>query len=333
LIDLLNLEENKISTDFSGYPVVFLGMTGDGKTESLNRFLRSVAPKGKVPLFLMFEDRYKNIKNIMAQRIYSIPELLQVQSQLKNPKVREKFSCIVIDTADKFEDMANKYIATTKEVEITEEIGYGKGKRYLKSTIDMVSEIRNLGLPVHFTAQIYKKADFSSGKTTYETKLNEVTKAQMFHEAFLVGVVKMDNKAKDPLTNDRLISFRKTSEYIDLKDTLGLSGEMYINDIKTNLEKLFESKYDKSELTTEQVLEEIKDSETFESVKAKGLALGSKLVENGYMDEAMNILKTNIGQNDDGTPKMFDSLIDAQIDLAKIVVMRLQELADKHGIK
>jgi len=50
------------------------------------------------------------------------------------------------------------------------------------------------------------------------------------------------------------------------------------------------------------------------------------------LDEAMNILKTNIGQNEDGTPKMFDTLIDTQIDLAKVVVMKLEELATKHNI-
>lgn len=96
MINLMTLEENKISTDFSGYPVVFMGETGDGKTDSLNRFLRSVAPEGKVPLFVMFEDRYKTIQNIMAVRVHSIPDVLAVASQLKNPKTRERFSCVVL---------------------------------------------------------------------------------------------------------------------------------------------------------------------------------------------------------------------------------------------
>lgn len=332
MIDLLKLEENKVSTDFSGYPVVFLGATGDGKTDSMNRYLRSIAPKGKVPLFIELEDRFKAIPNLMAQRAYSIPDIITILNQLKNPKARERFSCVVFDTMDKFEEMANRYIAANKEVEITEEIGFGKGKRYLNAQIGIITEIRNLGLSVNFTAQIYEKTDIINKKTTYQTKLNDVTKAQMFHDAFLVGVVKLDAKSKTPLDSDRLISFRKTENYIDLKDTFGLPTEMYVCDIKNELQKLFDKKYNKSDLTTEQAFKEVIETETFESVQAKGLDLGSKLVEKGFIEEAMNVLKTNIGQNEDGSPKMFDSLLPTQIDLAKVVVMKLEDLCVKHGI-
>ena len=333
MIDLLKLEENKVSTDFSGYPVVFLGATGDGKTDSMNRYLRSVAPEGKVPLFVELEDRYKAIPNLMAQRAYSIPDIVSIVNQLKNPKVRERFSCVVFDTMDKFEEMANRFIATNKEVEITEDIGFGKGKRYLNAQIGIITEIRNLGLSVNFTAQIYEKTDIINKKTTYQTKLNDVTKAQMFHDAFLVGIVKLDTKVKNPLDSDRLISFRKTDSYIDLKDTFGLPNEMHVADIKNELQKLFDKKYDASDLTTNQALEEVVETETFESVKQKGLDLGSVLAENGFLDEAVNVLKTNIGTNEDGSPKMFDALLPTQIDLAKVVVMKLEELVAKHKIK
>ena len=37
MINLLDLQPNKVSKDYSGYPVVFLGETGDVKTDSLNR--------------------------------------------------------------------------------------------------------------------------------------------------------------------------------------------------------------------------------------------------------------------------------------------------------
>lgn len=333
VIDLLNLQENKISTDLSGYPVVFLGQTGDGKTDSLNRYLRSVAPEGKVPLFIELEDRYKAIPNLMAQRCYSIPDILSVVAQLKNPKLRERFSGVVFDTMDKFEEMANRYIAANKEVEITEDIGFGKGKRYLNAQIGIITEIRNLGLPVSFTAQIYEKTDIMSKKTTYQTKLNDVTKAQMFHDAFLVGLVKLDTKAKDPLNSDRLITFRKDDAYLDLKDTFGLPKEMYVGDIKTNLDKLFNNKYNAKDLTSDKAMEEVVELETFETVKAKGIELGSKLVAAGFLDEAMNVLKINIGTYDNGTVKSFDTLVETQIDLAKTVVIRLEDLALKHNVK
>ena len=333
IIDLMKLEENKISTDFSGYPVVFMGETGDGKTDSMNRYLRSVAPEGKVPLFIMFEDRYKTIKNIMAQRVYSVPDIISIYNQLKNPKVREKFSGVVFDTADKFEEMVNHYIATNKEVEIIEDIGYSRGKKYLKNSLGIATEIRNLGIPVHFAVQSYKTNDFKTGDSIYKCKLSQEMQAQIFHDAFLVGMVSIDPKAKDKINSDRLISFKKTSEFVELKDTLGLPDKMYISEIKANLEKLFDSKYDKSELVSSQVMEEIKKDDNFDEIKQKGLDLGSVLAENGFLEEAVNVLKTNIGSNEDGSPKMFDSLLPNQIDLANVVVMKLEELVVKHKIK
>ena len=332
MINLMNLEDNKISTDLSGYPVVFMGATGDGKTDSLNRFLRSVAPDGKVPLFIEFEDRYKTIKNIRAQRVYSMTDVFTIVSQLKNPKVRERFSGVVFDTADKFNNMVNKYIEEMKEVTIVEDIGYGKGKKYIASMANIVDDIRNLGLPVHFCVQSYKTTDFNSGAVEYRCKLDEPIKNQIFHDAFLVGMVSIDPKSKGDVNADRLITFKKTSERVELKDAWGLPEKMYVSQIKENIEKVFNNQYDKSDMVSTPALEEIKNEVSFDEVKARGMELGSILAENGFLNEAMNVLKTTIGQNEDGSAKMFDDILPTQIDLAQVVVMRLEELKASKGI-
>lgn len=335
MIDLLNLQENKVSVDYSGYPVVFMGKTGDGKTDSLNRYLRSVAPEGKVPLFIMFEDRYKAITNIIAQRVFSISDVINIVNQLKNPKVRERFSGVVIDTIDKFEELASRYHANNKEVEIIEELQFGKGKRYLNSTIGIVSEIRNLGLPVHFIAQSYENTNIITKVKTVATKLKDTTKAQIFHEAFLVGLVSLDNKAKDPLNSDRVITFKPTNVNFELKDTFGLPNEMYISDIKSNLEKLFNSKYNKEDLIQTQVFEEVVEEKTFEDVKSRGKEVGKLLSDFGKLNEALNVLQLNIGrysQEEGGNVKTLDDLLPNQIDLAKVVVLELEKLAKKYNL-
>lgn len=333
MIDLMNLEENKVSVDLNGYSMVFEGETGDGKTYSVNKFLREIAPEGKVPLFIMLEDRYKAIPNIMAIRVYSVSDIISVYNQLKNPAIRNKFSCVVIDTADKLEELNNRYIASQKGVEITEDIGYGRGKRYLNGRMGIIADIRNLGLPVHFIAQLYKKVDINTNKTTYQTKLNDVTKAQIFHDAFLVGRIYMDNKSKDPLNSDRMISFKKTSEFVELKDGFGLPPQMYMGDLKKNLEAVFESKFDASQLTQDKVLEEvaIDTIEDFEKIIAKGNELGQKLFENGYGNDATQVLKVNLSLGEDDMKTLSD-LVPSQIDVAKVVVMQLEDLVKNYNL-
>ena len=88
-------------------------------------FADAVIITDKKPLFIMLEDRYQMIPNIMAVRVRSIPELMSLIAKLKTPKAKELYSCIVIDTIDKLDSMLENYVATSKEVEITAELGFG----------------------------------------------------------------------------------------------------------------------------------------------------------------------------------------------------------------
>jgi hypothetical protein len=327
MINLMNLEENKVSTDLTQYPMVWMGETGDGKTYSMNKFLTEISPEGKKPLFLMFEDRHKKIPGIMAQRIHSISDLFSIVSQFKNPKVREKFSCVVFDTVDKFEEMASRYTAANKEVEIIEDLNFGKGKRYLNGIIGITTELKNLGVTVHFIAQAYTNTDIMTKETTVQTKLKDVTKAQIFHEAFLVGII----KKKSPVSEERIVTFKKTDTFRELKDSFGLPELIDLVNLKDEFIKTFDD-IDPSMLTSEKTITNVEDTDTFDNIKSKGLELGGLLAQNGHLEEATNILKTTIGTNDNGSAKMFDSLVESQVDLAKVVVIKLEELVTKYNL-
>jgi hypothetical protein len=332
--NLLDLAPNKVSRDYSGYPIVFLGETGDGKTDSINRFLTSIAKDGKVPLFIALEDATMIVPNIKAVRVHDESELLQVYGQLKNPALKNIYSCVVFDTADKFEQMNKSYIQSNKEVEIIEDIGFSKGRKYLKSKSGIVNDIRNLGYPVHFTAQLYKTVDFSSNKTVYKTKLDEATTQQMFHDAFLVGCVKLDTKAKNPLTSDRLITFKKSETYPDLKDKFGLPDVMHVSDLKNQLDIVFGNRYKDDELQNESIIDEIKETETFEDIVKRGMECGKLLFANGKEKEALYILKTELGEDKDGSRVLtLTDLNSSQIDVAKVVTFKLDELVTKYNLK
>lgn len=332
MINILDIQPNKVSHDFSSYPVIFLGETGDGKTDSINRFLTSVAPEGKVPFFIALEDATMIVPNIIAARVHDVAELRQVYNQLKNPAAKKKFSCVVIDTADKFEAMNKSLIQSKKEVDIIEDIGFARGKKYLRSANGIVNDIRNLGYPVHFTAQLYKTTDFSTNQVIYKTKLDEATTQQMYHDAFLVGCVTLDNKAKDPITSDRYITFKKSNTYPDLKDKFGLPEKMYVSELKSNLEKFFDSRYGKEEITETALIEEIVEEDSFDDIKKKANDYAFILTENNHLDEVLHVLRTEIGVNKDDSPIMIDDLNSQQCDVAKVVLVRLEELIQKYNL-
>ena len=330
---ILDIKPNKVSRDYSGYPVVFLGETGDGKTGSIDKFLKSVAPEGKVPLFFAFEDATMAVEGIYAVRINSYSDLLSCVSQLNNPAAKARYSCVVFDTADKFEAMMKSLIEDAKEVDIIEDIGFSKGKKCLQSKTGIVTKIRNMGYPVHFTAQLYKTSNFADNSTMYKVKLDEATTKQMFHDAFLIGCVSLDAKAKDPLTSDRLITFRKSSVYPDLKDKFGLPKVMHVADIKGELDKVFSSRYGADMVTAESLISEIKEEKTFEEVVEEGMGYGAVLAENGKLDEAMHVLRTEIGVDENDNPKTLNDLNPAQIEVAKVVTVKLGELVHKYNLQ
>ena len=90
-INLLNIQPHQVSRDLRGYSVFIYGEPKAGKTTIATRFPQH--------LLLAFEKGYNAIPGAMAQPINSWSEFRKVLRQLKDPKVKEKFSTIIVDTA------------------------------------------------------------------------------------------------------------------------------------------------------------------------------------------------------------------------------------------
>jgi hypothetical protein len=328
--DLFNLQENKVTPKLDGYSLVFMGETGEGKTYTLNQILRSVTDGKKKPLFFMLEDRYQHIPNIMAIRVHNIPELISYVAQLKTPKAKELYSCIVFDTADKLDEMIEKFVAQSKEVEISGDLNFGKGNKYIKSRLFFINELRNDGWTVHFTVQAFKNTNILTQETTYDVKLNKETWAKISTDAYLIGMVGQD--PKNP--KERLLTFKKSSIYPSLKDSIGMPQVVKASEFKQTLEEAILG-IDGAEFTNEDTINHIISEADFVSVKDRGMALGASLASNGYLEEAMNVLKVQLGYKDEknAIPKTFDDLLPAQVEVAQVAVLELEKLAKKYNLE
>ncbi len=328
--NIFELQENKVTTNLNGYSMVILGETGEGKTYSLNTVLKSLSDGKKKPLFIMLEDRYQHIAGIVPLRVHNIPELLTYVAQLKTPKAKELYSCIVIDTADKLDTMIEKYVAQAKEVEISGELKFGAGNKYIKSRLFFIDELRNDGWTVHFTAQSYKNTNIVTQETTYDVKLNKETWAKISHDAYLIGII-----GKDPSNpKERLLTFKKSSTYPLLKDSVGMPDVVKVSDFKNTLEKSILN-IEGAEFTSENTISQVVEEVDFHTLKERGMALGQILATKGYLEEAMNVLKVNLGYKDEKNtqPKMFDDLLPSQSELTQVVVLELEKLMNKYGLE
>lgn len=133
MIDIFNIQPNKVSTDMSGYSVLLYGTPKSGKTTTAARF-----PKA---LLAAFEKGYSAIPNIMAQPVNSWSEFRQLLKQLEKPEAKAMFSTIVVDTADIAYDYCVKYICAKAsdaqhDYDNIGDIPYGKGYKMAETEFD-----------------------------------------------------------------------------------------------------------------------------------------------------------------------------------------------------
>lgn len=323
--NILDLQPNKVSTDLIPYSMVITGDTGVGKTTAMFKYLKEVCPE-KDPLFLEFEDRFQNIAGIVALKVNTMSDFKSIIAQLKNPKAKERFSCIVVDTADKFEEFCEKYVLENRDAEILKDVGgFGEGSLRFKSALRNIGVLQNLGYTVHIIAQSSHSKDFETKQENDSMKLNKNTFSYCREGAFLVGYMWEEK-------GERYITFKKTKEYPDLKDTFNLPKKINVKDLKRTLIDTINA-MGADAVTNETTINRAVIKEDFSEIKNKGLALGDLLVSNGKVDDAIAVLKKHLGIDEDGNVKMFNTLRDTQIDLAKVVVMELEELVEKYNLK
>lgn len=324
--NLLDLTPNKVSVDLTQYSTVLMGDTGVGKTTTLMKFLKELVPD-KEPFFLEFEDRFQNIPGIMAVKIDTMSDFKSVIGQLRNPALKEKFSCIVIDTLDKYEEFCERYVLENRDAEILKDVGgYGEGSLRFKSALRNIGVIQSLGYTVHFIAQSSHSKDFDTKKESDSLKLNKNTFSYCREAAFLVGYMYAD------ANGERFITFKKSDKYPDLKDTFGLPDKVNVKDLKSVWTKAVED-LGGDFTTKEKTIDKTAPVEDFEAIKSKGIELGGLLASNGHLAEATAVLQKNLGLDENGNVKMFDTLRDTQLDLTKVIVMELEELIKKFNIK
>ena len=317
--NLLDLKPNKVSVDLTQYSTVWMGDTGVGKTTTFMKFLKELVPD-KDPLFLEFEDRFQNIPGIMAVKIDTMADLKSVIGQLRNPEFKKRFSCIVIDTLDKFEESCERYVLENRDAEILKDVGaFGEGSLRFKSALRNIGIIQSLGYTVHFIAQSTHSKDFDTKKESDTLKLNKNTFSYCREAAYLVGYM---YREKD----ERFITFKKTDKYPDLKDTFNLPDKINVKDLKSTWVKAVEDLG--GDFTTKE-----KTIDKATPVEARGVELGGILASNGHLAEATAVLQRNLGLDDNGHVKMFDTLRDTQLDLTKVIVMELEDLIKKYKIK
>ena len=254
MIDLLDITPHQVSRDLRGYSVFFYGEPKSGKTTIATKFPRH--------LLLAFEKGYNAIPGAMANPINSWGEFRKVLKQLKDPKVKEKFETIIIDTADIAYDLCEKYICANAKradggfgVDSVADIPFGKGytmvaKEYdecLRSIVQMDYGLVLISHAVDKTFKDEQGVEFNQIVPTLGNKPRNIVSRMCDIIGYSRGVMDENGGTSTKLFmrgTPRYVAgsrFKYTPDYIDFtyKDLVKAIGDAIDKQVEEDGEEFF----------------------------------------------------------------------------------------------
>ena len=204
-INLLDLQPHKVSRDLRGYSVFFYGEPKSGKT--------TIASKFPNALLLAFEKGYNALAGVMAQPINSWAEFIKVQRQLKDEKVKEKFSTIIIDTADIAYSYCEKYVCANNGVDTIADVGYGKGYTLVGNEFDeKLRSIVQMGYGIVLISHATDKTFKDESGQEYNKIVPTLDKRSNNIVARMADIIGYSRSVTDAEGNDKTLLFMRGTQ-------------------------------------------------------------------------------------------------------------------------
>lgn len=355
-VDLLSIEPVKVSTDVSSYSMLVYGPPKIGKTTFIHDLY------GDRVLHIMTEKRFKTLKGAQVQYIKNWNDYIKVTTQLRNPKIFERYDVVSIDTIENLYGFLEKYVAAKyKEGSVGERNDlWGADWNDLKTMWkDGLLKIEQAGFTPVFVShstttvtQIPKSGiiDADAAELTSYSEVQSKKDGQTYLE-FEKFVPDMKDKVMGPinkmvdnilfLTNTadttgkerRVIQTRETLQWLagstfeGIKPTIPLDASAYTQAIKDAINLI-----DDSDLTDERQAdtdvdadeEKLDYNDLMNDIKKIGVAIN----KSGNKERVTELSDEIFGLGN----KMTDASTQ-QVELMSIAVDRLKELASELGVE
>lgn len=349
MINIFDLEPNKVPTSPEEYSTFIYGPPKIGKTTLAYDMY------GTRGLFLATEDRHKALPGAMVIRITNWTDYLTAMNQLAQPKAKEMYDAVILDTAENLYGMLEKFVAAKwKEKSVGERDDiWGKDWNDLKTMWkDGLAMISNNGYIPCFIAHATQKIiqipasgvlESELEGATVEKKLVKDKKSGQEQEMFeflkyqpdlhdramgpmnkMVDNILFVNTTVDVTTNEeqRVIYLRDTlqwqagSTFQGIKPVIALSAQAY-RDAVTEAIGLIDKKS-----TTKKSVKQTKVEYDYDAIMAEVKEFGAKFHKAGRLDE-INAISEEVF----GTGKKMTEATAAQVELLALALEKVREKA------
>lgn len=356
MMNILEIEPNKVPTSPEEYSTFIYGPPKIGKTTLAYDLF------GKRGLFIATEDRHKALPGAMIARVTNWVEFLTIMGQLANPKAKEMYDAIIVDTAENLHSMLEKFVAAKwKEKSIGERQDiWGKDWTDLKNMWkDGLQMIPNQGyVPVfiaHATQNMVQipasgvlESDLEMAVAERKTVKDKVTGKELDVYEFQKFQPDLKDKVLGPINKmvDNIlfvnttidISTNQEQRVIYLRDTLQWQAGSTFENIepiiplsaKAYREAVIDAigKVDKDQTTEETFRKKTKDELDFDSIMQAVKDYGMEFHKAGKL-EFLNAISEEIF----GLGNKMTEATEAQVELLSLAKQKIEDKAKNLGIE
>ena len=321
---LWEVEKNVISRDLKGKYVLLYGKPKSGKTTAPCSFPDAV--------LLAFEKGYNAIGNAYPFDINKWSEFKMALRDLEDPRSKERFKTVIIDTVSICWEMCEKFICQQNGVQKIGDIPWGGGYTACKKEFETsIRRITQLGYGVVLIAHSASRVEKTADGSDIEIISPDLPKRAAEVCNGIVDIIGyIGNEWKDG-ERKRWLYTRETptlfagSRFKYMPDKIPFSYEALVNAIADAIEMA--EKQDGA-IVADSVKMKTEESLDFATVRARAQELWTQLVgtgDNANADMATAILKKI--EMTMGRRMKLSEFTEDQTDILELVVLDMEDLA------
>lgn len=321
-IDILNIEEQKISRDIGSYTTLIYGPPKVGKTT----FLTELYPKDKT-LLIATEKGYKALPGIKPVDCGKWSDFMTIVKQLENPKAKQMYDVVIIDTIDLLYRYAKKFVLSKHKVEKLSDVAWGEGWSDFDTYLfEGISRIEKAGYTLAFISHATSKVEKDPVTKEEFDKYYPTAKKQVFEIVYKM----VDNIVFAGLTKDedgvehRRLYTRETQQFLagSRFDTIETNLPLSVDAYKKAMVDAIEREGADNIKDTKEINYVVSEELDFDDMISELNKIATKLHKDGRLEELTSVVEKHLGSG----AKVRDC-DESQTEIIKVILEEVRDLA------
>ena len=321
MINLLELETNKVSRNINDYSLMLTAPTGFGKTPFLAELY------GDRGLILSFDNSHKGIEGVNAVNIDSYNILVSYVNQLMNPQVREKFDAIIIDTLSLLDFSCENQVTDSYGKDLLGDcLQWNKAYKIVdKKFLTIIKQLQSMNYTMVYSCHpSEKKVKLNDGKEIlrYDPKVSDRIKNLLVPEIDIRLFGAFDSEGKKVLYTHATPFFDARCRAGEMDKVIPFNAQALREAFVVGVERKVSKGNIVDNLEFKNVVKE--QTRPFKDIKNDIMKYGTLLKEQGLGVKANEIVCQELGLDNEGNQRTLQNVNEKMSPALEVICTKLK---------